>query len=157
MYLYDLRSTYGTCVNRKRVEPESYIELFPGMQVKFGNSARMYIVTGGPVEEPAEEPKKAEPTADEPKLSKRQQKKLKEEMFSGTAEEVEKFVRQAEHKKRQNQRHQEQKKKQKKQKTGIEDDDDEEPMEENSDEIGSDDVQNVGEADPDRVVVGGAR
>jgi pSer/pThr/pTyr-binding forkhead associated (FHA) protein len=42
-YLYDLGSVHGTFVNKKRIDPKQYIELYNGDMIRFAESSRLYI------------------------------------------------------------------------------------------------------------------
>lgn len=42
-YLYDLNSTHGTIVNKKRIEARKYVKLNEGSVIKIGGSTRLYI------------------------------------------------------------------------------------------------------------------
>lgn len=46
-YVYDLGSVHGTVVNKQRVQPSVFVELHAGDQLKFGQSSRMYLFSGG--------------------------------------------------------------------------------------------------------------
>jgi pSer/pThr/pTyr-binding forkhead associated (FHA) protein len=172
LYLYDLGSTHGTFVNGKRLEPKTYVELTPGVQIKFGMTARNHILSGEgkePSAEPAVAVAATVAVAEAPKLSKRRQKG--EEFFLGSVEDAEKFVKQKEHEKRQKERNTQQKKQKEKEKKRGEgrdefDDEDEEEADKHkkknaasdgNDSDDSDAPQNAGEADPDKMVVGAAR
>jgi pSer/pThr/pTyr-binding forkhead associated (FHA) protein len=170
LYLFDLGSTHGTFVSKKKVEPKVYVELEEGVHIKFGSSARIYIVAGGPPPPPPSEATEAQATApEEPKLSKR--KKRAEDFFIGNIEDAEKFVKRKEGEKRRKERGLQMKKKKEKEKKkrqgtdefdndDADEDDDEKKKENNASEYDSDDSdapQNAGEADPDKLVVGAAR
>ncbi|CAG7727111.1 unnamed protein product [Allacma fusca] len=58
LYLYDLASTHGTYVNKNRMFPNRFYRLRVGHVIKFGNSARLYIV-GGPDDDEEEESDKS--------------------------------------------------------------------------------------------------
>ena len=45
-YLYDLGSTHGTFVNKKRIAPRQYVPLQLDSVIKFGQSTRLYILHG---------------------------------------------------------------------------------------------------------------
>ena len=51
IFLYDMGSTHGTYVNKKAVQPNQYVKLKPNDMIKFGQSTRWFILTGGPDEE----------------------------------------------------------------------------------------------------------
>ena len=44
VYLYDLDSTHGSFVNKRRVEPRQYVQLPPGSVIKLGQSSRLLRV-----------------------------------------------------------------------------------------------------------------
>lgn len=44
IHLYDLDSTHGTILNKKRIPPKQYIELKHGDQIAFGASNRVYTI-----------------------------------------------------------------------------------------------------------------
>lgn len=44
--LYDMASSHGSFLNKRRVEPQTYVELRVGDMLRFGQSQRMYILTG---------------------------------------------------------------------------------------------------------------
>lgn len=44
MYIYDLNSAQGTFLNGNRIEPNTYIPLYSGYILSFGNSQRKYII-----------------------------------------------------------------------------------------------------------------
>ncbi len=46
VYLYDLGSTHGTRVNKRRIPAREHVPVTVGSVVKFGESTRLYIVTG---------------------------------------------------------------------------------------------------------------
>ncbi|KAJ3224045.1 hypothetical protein HK099_000323 [Clydaea vesicula] len=48
--LFDLNSTHGTFVNKTRIEPRKYVKIKAGDMIKFGESTRLYILKGGPLE-----------------------------------------------------------------------------------------------------------
>jgi pSer/pThr/pTyr-binding forkhead associated (FHA) protein len=54
LFLYDLRSTHGCFVNKKRVLAEEFVRLHIGDVVVFGESTRLYAVCGPPELLPAE-------------------------------------------------------------------------------------------------------
>ena len=169
LYLFDLGSTHGTFVNKKRLEPKVYVELVEGVHIKFGSSARTHILCGGPpppVVAAVETPKTE--TA-EPVKSKRKKKK-EEDFFVGSAEDAEKFVKQKQHEKRRKERGlqmKKQKEKETRKRDEFDDDDADEVDEEknkkassaaDNDSDDSDAPINAGEAaDPDKLVVGAAR
>lgn len=45
-YIYDLNSTHGTFVNKKKIESKQYIFLKIGSCIKFGGSTRLFILNG---------------------------------------------------------------------------------------------------------------
>ncbi|XP_065325299.1 kanadaptin-like isoform X2 [Gordionus sp. m RMFG-2023] len=45
-YIYDLRSTHGTYLNKNKLEPQRYYRLHVGYVIKFGASSRLYILNG---------------------------------------------------------------------------------------------------------------
>ncbi|CAF2672669.1 unnamed protein product [Rotaria sp. Silwood2] len=46
LYLYDCASTHGTFINKKHLEPKVYVRIKIGYIIKFGQSARLYVVQG---------------------------------------------------------------------------------------------------------------
>ncbi|CAF5133247.1 unnamed protein product, partial [Rotaria magnacalcarata] len=46
LYVYDCGSTHGTFVNKKRLEPKTYVRIKIGFIIKFGQSTRLYLVQG---------------------------------------------------------------------------------------------------------------
>ncbi|GMF16965.1 unnamed protein product [Phytophthora lilii] len=54
LFLYDLRSTHGCFVNKKRVLAEEFVRLHIGDVLVFGESTRLYAVCGPPELLPAE-------------------------------------------------------------------------------------------------------
>ncbi|KAF2069134.1 hypothetical protein CYY_009550 [Polysphondylium violaceum] len=48
LFLYDLNSTHGSFINKKRVQPNVYNPIKNGDVLKFGESTRLYVVCGGP-------------------------------------------------------------------------------------------------------------
>lgn len=178
LYVFDLGSTHGTFVNYKRIEAKTYVELEAGTHVKFGASARVYVVVGGKdeaVEEVVEkqhveeEEKEEEEEKKEKKVSKWKKKKNEVgDVFVGSVEDGEKFVKHQEYQRRRKEQKMKQvaaEKKKKRREEGLDDFDDDEDEDDaggelagkDGDSLDSDDPENVGEADPDRVQVGTAR
>eukprot|EP01116_Phalansterium_solitarium_P025307 TRINITY_DN960_c0_g1_i1.p1 TRINITY_DN960_c0_g1~~TRINITY_DN960_c0_g1_i1.p1 ORF type:complete len:651 (+),score=261.06 TRINITY_DN960_c0_g1_i1:1612-3564(+) len=60
VYVYELGSTHGTKLGRKRLPAQQYIPLPPGGSLQFGASTRLFVLQGRPDDEPAEV---AEPVA----------------------------------------------------------------------------------------------
>ncbi|CAH0491992.1 unnamed protein product [Peronospora farinosa] len=54
LFLYDIHSTHGCYVNKKRVVAEEYVQLHTGDVLVFGESTRLYAVCGPPELLPAE-------------------------------------------------------------------------------------------------------
>lgn len=54
LFLYDMRSTHGCFVNKKRVLAEEFVRLHIGDVLVFGESTRLYAVCGPPELLPAE-------------------------------------------------------------------------------------------------------
>ncbi|CAI5727264.1 unnamed protein product [Peronospora destructor] len=54
LFLYDIHSTHGCYVNKKRVVAEEYVQLHIGDMLVFGESTRLYAVCGPPELLPAE-------------------------------------------------------------------------------------------------------
>merc|ERR1712127_784383 len=46
VYLYDLNSTHGTFINKRRIPPHTYAEIHVGDLLSFGASTRKYILDG---------------------------------------------------------------------------------------------------------------
>ena len=46
MFVKDLKSSWGTKVNKQSVKPDEYIELKDGDILQFGESTRTYLVIG---------------------------------------------------------------------------------------------------------------
>ncbi|GAB5360689.1 hypothetical protein AAMO2058_000648700 [Amorphochlora amoebiformis] len=46
VYLYELGSTHGTKVNKKKIPPRDHFQINIGDVIKFGESSRLYILTG---------------------------------------------------------------------------------------------------------------
>ena len=169
LYLFDMGSTHGTYIFKKRVEPKTYVELKAGMHVHFGMSARRYIVTGGPVVvDDAETDASSSASRSaiqvgeaaelQPALSKRKLRDLAENSFTGTAEDAEKFMKQKKHQE-DRKKYLQKKKKPKKAKSELDDFENED--EDENDESDSDlmnEEANEGEApDPEKLIVGSAR
>ncbi len=55
-YLYDANSTHGVLINKKRIPPGEYTPLHVGDVVRFGQSSRLYLLTGPPELMPEEGP-----------------------------------------------------------------------------------------------------
>lgn len=53
VYVYDLNSTHGTFVNKRKVKPMVYVPLRNGDMVRFGQTTRVFVLQGGPEEEEA--------------------------------------------------------------------------------------------------------
>lgn len=60
VFIYDLRSTHGTVVNKKQVSGRTYIPLHVGDVLKFGLSSRLYVLQGPTELMPKEGPTKAQ-------------------------------------------------------------------------------------------------
>lgn len=43
-YLYDLNSTHGTVVNKRKIKPCAYYRLKVGYVIKFGGSSRLFVI-----------------------------------------------------------------------------------------------------------------
>ena len=71
-YIYDLDSTHGTWINKRKLFPNKYYRLKVGYVIKFGGSSRLHILQG-PQEDQEEE---SEMTVTEMKV---QREKLKKE------------------------------------------------------------------------------
>eukprot|EP01119_Soliformovum_irregulare_P001080 TRINITY_DN10809_c0_g1_i2.p1 TRINITY_DN10809_c0_g1~~TRINITY_DN10809_c0_g1_i2.p1 ORF type:complete len:502 (-),score=124.38 TRINITY_DN10809_c0_g1_i2:24-1529(-) len=54
VYLYDLGSTHGTLINKKKVKPKAYTKLNVGDVIRFGESTRLYVLEGPDTLRPAE-------------------------------------------------------------------------------------------------------
>ena len=46
LFIYDLKSTHGTFLNKHAVEPFTYTKLRNGDTIKVGESSRQFIVNG---------------------------------------------------------------------------------------------------------------
>jgi hypothetical protein len=46
LYIYDMDSVYGTCINKKSITKKTYIKLNVGDTFKLGKSGKMFIVNG---------------------------------------------------------------------------------------------------------------
>ncbi|XP_073720986.1 kanadaptin-like [Misgurnus anguillicaudatus] len=53
-YVYDLGSTHGTFVNKRKIPPKTYMRLRVGHVLKFGGSTRLFILQGPEFDEEAE-------------------------------------------------------------------------------------------------------
>jgi hypothetical protein len=65
MCLYDLETSNGTFLNRKRLEPKTYVNIYVNDHITFGSSTRRYIVRG-PEELTRIVVKKTKPTPEAP-------------------------------------------------------------------------------------------
>lgn len=65
-FLYDLGSTHGTFLNKKRVEVKKYLPIRVGDMIKFGESSRLFIFSGP--EDRTDIPTKPKPKAVEENL-----------------------------------------------------------------------------------------
>lgn len=54
LFLRDLRSTHGTFINKKRIDASDYVRVHVGDVLVFGESTRLYAVTGDEQLKPAE-------------------------------------------------------------------------------------------------------
>ena len=43
-YVYDLASTHGTYLNKKRIQPRSYYRVRVGQMIRFGGSSRLFVL-----------------------------------------------------------------------------------------------------------------
>lgn len=160
------------------MEPRLYFDLKPGMQIKFGNSSRLFILNGVDVleqEQKEQEAKDKEKEIDRERkeqedLAKKEAKKRKKDelsSFVGTVEDGEKLIKKKEHEQRRKEmqkqkakKHDKEKKKKQNMEIGLDYFDEEEEEEEKKDEKKDedDDSNNEGEApDPDKIIVGAAR
>ncbi|GAM17614.1 hypothetical protein SAMD00019534_007890 [Acytostelium subglobosum LB1] len=62
--LYDLSSTHGTFINKRRCPPNTYCPLRSGDVLKFGESTRLYVFSGGAVPETDDRLASNEPVSD---------------------------------------------------------------------------------------------
>lgn len=97
LLLYDLDSTHGTFVNKRRLRPRSYMPLRAGDLVSFGQSSRLYGVEAerpegivGFVEEAAAAPSRTTPASEEAPAATEEKKEG--EVFVGSYSEMKEFL-----------------------------------------------------------------
>ncbi|ODM90299.1 Kanadaptin [Orchesella cincta] len=78
LYLYDLKSTHGTFINKNQAFPHKFYRIRVGHVLRFGTSQRMYIVAG-PSEDEEEESDKSVSELQNEKLQKDLERKREEE------------------------------------------------------------------------------
>ncbi|ORY29422.1 hypothetical protein BCR33DRAFT_857692 [Rhizoclosmatium globosum] len=62
LFVFDLGSAHNTFLNKSAIPPRKHVKLKRGDIVRFGQSSRMFVVTGGPEEEVAQEPQQEKVT-----------------------------------------------------------------------------------------------
>lgn len=79
LYLYDLKSTHGTFINKNQVFPQRFYRVHVGHVLKFGSSQRMYIVNGPDEDEEEESDKSVTELMNEKLQKDLERKRLEEE------------------------------------------------------------------------------
>lgn len=84
LYLYDLKSTHGTFLNKNQLFPYKFYRVHVGHVLKFGTSQRMYIVNG-PGDDEEEESEKSVTELQNERLKKELEKKRLEDSSQNSA------------------------------------------------------------------------